>query len=153
VTGTDKPVDAARANSWASSAPIRRTMQSNRSRDTKPELTLRKALHHLGLRYRVCTRPLPDANCTIDIVFRPARVAVQLHGCFWHGCPDHYKPPRTNQAFWSEKIASNRARDLQTETALTGAGWELIVVWEHEDLEAAAVDIADRVRKRRGWPT
>lgn len=124
-------------------------MQSNRSRDTKPELALRKALHHLGLRYRVCARPLPEVARTADIVFRPAKVAVQIHGCFWHGCPDHYKPPKANKAFWAEKIARNCARDSHTEALLATAGWELIVVWEHEDPDIAARVIANHVRTRR----
>lgn len=103
----------------------------------------------MGLRFRVCTRPLPEERLTADIVFRPARVAVQLNGCFWHGCPEHYTPPKTNPGFWSKKVAHNRARDLRQQEALLAAGWALIIVWEHQDLDAAALDIADCVQDRR----
>ncbi|MEV0217378.1 hypothetical protein, partial [Micromonospora sp. NPDC050695] len=97
--------------SWAANSVVRRSMQSNRSRDTKPELVLRRALHARGLRYRVCTKPLPDLRMKADIVFRPARVAVEIKGCFWHGCPQHYRRPAANSAYWSAKVARNIARD------------------------------------------
>lgn len=124
-------------------------MQSNRSRDTSPELTLRRRLHAAGLRYRVCTRPLPGVRRNIDVVFRPAKVAVEIRGCFWHGCPTHYKPPATNNSYWAAKAARNMARDADTERRLAEAGWLLIVVWEHEDSSAAADRIVDAVQARR----
>ena len=79
--------------SWASSKTARATMLANRSRDTGPELAVRRAVHSLGLRYRVDVRPLPGIRRTADLVFRPARVAVFVDGCFWHGCPDHSTRP------------------------------------------------------------
>jgi DNA mismatch endonuclease (patch repair protein) len=124
-------------------------MQSNRSRDTAPELALRRKLHAAGLRYRVCTRPLPDVRRTVDLVFRPVKVAVEVRGCFWHGCPVHYKPPATNDSYWAAKANRNMSRDADTEQRLAAAGWLLIVVWEHEDVDAAAGRIADAVRSRR----
>ena len=69
--------------SWASSPATRKSMQANRSRDTMPELALRKALHAMGLRYRVCARPIPELRRSVDVVFRPVRVAVEMRGCFW----------------------------------------------------------------------
>ncbi|MFI2663478.1 very short patch repair endonuclease [Micromonospora carbonacea] len=136
--------------SWASSPATRRAMQGNRSRDTTPELALRRALHAKGLRYRVCAQPLPNLRRKIDIVFRPARVAVEVYGCFWHGCPQHHRQPTANNEYWREKITKNMDRDRRTCQALKDAGWLLIVVWEHEDVETAARRIAELVRARRG---
>ncbi len=124
-------------------------MQGNRSRDTTPELALRRALHAKGLRYRVCAQPLPNLRRKIDIVFRPARVAVEVYGCFWHGCPQHHRQPTANNEYWREKIARNMDRDRLTYQALEDAGWLLIVVWEHEAVDAAARRIAELVRARR----
>lgn len=127
-------------------------MQGNRSRDTKPELELRRLLHAHGLRYRVCTRPLKDLRRTADVVFRPAKVAVELRGCYWHGCPVHGTTPATNRTYWQEKIARNKERDAETERLLTEAGWAVVVVWEHEDLTEAAAVINELVRTRRAAP-
>ncbi|MFD6712348.1 very short patch repair endonuclease [Micromonospora chalcea] len=128
-------------------------MQSNRSRDTKPELLLRRALHARGLRYRVCTNPLPDLRMKADIVFRPARVAVEVRGCFWHGCPEHHRKPTANSEYWTAKIGRNMARDRKNEELLRSAGWLLITVWEHEDPIAAATHVAELVRRRRSVDT
>jgi DNA mismatch endonuclease (patch repair protein) len=124
-------------------------MQANKSRDTKPEVRLRKALHALGLRYRVCARPLPEVRRTADVVFRPAKVAVELRGCFWHGCPEHYRAPKANDGYWAAKVRRNVARDEDTARMLADAGWLLEVVWEHDNLEKAAKRVAEAVRRRR----
>lgn len=124
-------------------------MQSNRGRDTKPELALRSAVHALGLRYRVSGRPLPEIRRTADMVFPSARVAVFLDGCFWHGCPDHHTVAATNARFWADKVAGNRARDRDTDRRLTDAGWTSIRVWEHEDPHQAALRIREIVDRRR----
>lgn len=135
--------------SWASSPAARKSMQSNRSRDTRPEMVIRRALHARGLRYRVCARPLPHLRRTADIVFRPLKLAVEIRGCFWHGCPEHHRLPSANREYWSNKVARNMRRDQDTEEALAAAGWTLIVVWEHEDLLTAAENIYNEVRVRR----
>ncbi|MGH3418408.1 MAG: very short patch repair endonuclease [Streptosporangiaceae bacterium] len=137
------------ADSWASTPSVRRSMQANRSRDTKPEIALRRELHALGLRYRLCARPLPDVRRTADIVFRPVRVAVEVRGCFWHGCPEHYRQPKANDSYWSAKVARNAARDADTERRLDAAGWVLVVVWEHDDPHDAAAKVAELVSERR----
>jgi DNA mismatch endonuclease (patch repair protein) len=124
-------------------------MQSNKSRDTKPELALRRALHALGLRYRVCARPIPGVRRTADVVFRPARVAVEVRGCFWHGCTEHYRAPAANADYWSEKVKRNQRRDEEIERRLNEAGWLLEIVWEHEDPVAAACRVESIVRGRR----
>ncbi|MBP2340491.1 DNA mismatch endonuclease (patch repair protein) [Saccharothrix coeruleofusca] len=135
--------------SWATSSATRKSMQANRSRDTKPELRLRRALHAMGLRYRVCARPLPEVRRTVDIVFPRVKIAVEVRGCFWHGCPEHYRAPSANGTYWAEKVQRNMRRDADTASRLAEAGWTLTVVWEHEDLDAAAQSIAQQVRTRK----
>ncbi len=134
--------------SWASSEATRRVMQANRSRDTSPEMEIRRRLHALGLRYRVDARPLPELRRRADVVFRPARVAVFVDGCFWHSCPDHGTVPRTNADYWLPKLARNVERDRDTDRALRAAGWRVVRVWEHHDPDAAARRIAGAVRRR-----
>ncbi|WP_328594142.1 very short patch repair endonuclease [Actinomadura macrotermitis] len=128
---------------------MRKSMQSNKGRDTKPELALRRAVHALGLRYRVSARPLPDLRRTADLVFTRAKVAVFVDGCFWHGCPEHHTKAATNAGYWAEKVRRNRERDEETNRLLTEAGWQVIRFWEHEDPLAAAEVVADEVQSRR----
>ncbi|MHB9851450.1 very short patch repair endonuclease [Streptomyces krungchingensis] len=135
--------------SWASSAARRRNMQAIRSRDTKPERLVRSLLHAQGLRYRVAARPLPSLRRTADIVFRPTKVAVFIDGCYWHGCPEHYVPPRTNPGYWSDKVARNMARDRDTDEQLQAAGWTVLRFWEHDPAEDCALKIAATVSRLR----
>ena len=125
-------------------------MQSNRSRDTKPELALRSAVFALGLRYRVAAKPLVGLRRTADLVFPRARVAVFLDGCFWHGCPEHHTVATANAKFWADKVSGNRARDRDTDARLEAAGWISVRVWEHEDPAAAAQRVRKVVCARRG---
>jgi DNA mismatch endonuclease, patch repair protein len=136
-----------RHDSWASSDAVRAVMRANRGRDTRPERALRSAAHALGLRYRVSTRPLPKLRRTADLVFTRAKVAVFLDGCFWHGCPEHFRPAKVNEDFWSTKIADNQRRDQDTDRKLAEAGWTVVRVWEHEDSVDAALRIASLVRR------
>ncbi|MEU3434500.1 very short patch repair endonuclease [Streptomyces sp. NPDC006863] len=135
--------------SWASSAARRRNMQAIRSRDTKPERLIRRLVHANGLRYRVAARPLPDLRRTADMVFRPAKVAVFIDGCYWHGCPEHYVSPKTNPGYWSEKVARNVASDRDTDERLSAAGWLVLRFWEHQSSDACALSIISAVRERR----
>jgi DNA mismatch endonuclease (patch repair protein) len=121
-------------------------MRSNRSRDTGPEMALRRALHAVGLRYRLNVRPIPDSRMTVDVVFPRSRVAVEVRGCFWHGCPEHHRPSQRNAAFWSTKIASNIERDEAKRAALEAEGWSLIVVWEHDDVAEAVERVKAAIR-------
>lgn len=108
-------------------------MQANRSRDTNPEIQLRAALHRTGLRFRKDARALARVRCAkADIVFPRAKVCVFVDGCFWHGCPKHFAAPKTNRAWWSEKIADNRLRDRRKTRQLRRAGWTVLRFWEHE---------------------
>jgi len=132
--------------SWASSRAVRSSMQANKGRDTTPERRLRSALHKLGLRYRVNLRPLPGVRRTADVVFPGPRIAVFVDGCYWHGCPEHYRPARANQQFWHAKIDGNKARDAETDRLLLAAGWVSIRVWEHETPQLAADRVVAAVR-------
>ncbi|MFI8320813.1 very short patch repair endonuclease [Streptomyces sp. NPDC085529] len=134
--------------SWASSPGTRRSMQSNKGRDTKPELALRRAVHALGLRYHVSERPIPAIRRTADLVFTRARIAVFLDGCFWHACPEHFTVSRTNPEYWAEKAEKNRARDRQTDMLLQEAGWAVLRVWEHEDPHQAAARLRELYDRR-----
>ncbi|MFI6888518.1 very short patch repair endonuclease [Streptosporangium canum] len=140
-----------RTDSWASSEAVRASMRSNKGRDTKPELALRRAVHALGLRYRVAVRPLTGVRRTADLVFPRLRVAVFLDGCFWHGCPEHHSVAKTNAAYWAEKVRRNRERDAETDLALAEAGWAVIRVWEHEDPVEAAQRVEAVVRAARAF--
>jgi DNA mismatch endonuclease (patch repair protein) len=135
--------------SWASSSGTRASMRANRSRDTRPELALRRAVHRLGLRYRVAVRPVPTVRRTADLVFVRAKVAVFLDGCFWHGCPVHHTVAKRNAEFWAEKVARNKARDRDTDRRLQEGGWLVIRVWEHEDPHVAAERVRAAVQGRR----
>ncbi len=129
--------------SWASSAATRRVMQANRSRDTRAGAADPQGASRPGLRYRVAVRPVADIRVAADIVFRGPRVAVFVDGCFWHGCPTHSSPPRTNAAYWAAKIGANRERDARAGRLLAKAGWTVIRVWEHEDPVLGAARIRD----------
>lgn len=129
----------------------RHNMSRIRSHNTRPELLLRKALHAVGLRYRLHDRALPG---TPDIVMPGRRAVIQVHGCFWHGhgCPMSVTPA-TNPKFWIEKIARNRQRDLATEGALVDAGWKVLVVWECALNGRAKRPVIEVVETVRGWLT
>lgn len=132
--------------SWASSPAARNVMRGNRSRDTKPELALRRALHASGLRFRVGIRPEPGLRRTADIVFTRQRIAVFVDGCFWHGCPKHFVAPRANHGYWGPKIDANRERDRDTTRRLEGAGWTVIRIWEHTPLDIATTCVIETHR-------
>ena len=99
------------------------------TRDSSPELELRRILHGLGLRYRLHARLLPG---TPDIVFPSAMVAVFVDGCFWHGCPKHATQPKGNASFWATKLAANKERDRKVNHALRAKGWKVLRIWEHD---------------------
>ncbi len=124
-------------------------MQRVRRRDTGPELRLRSELHRRGLRFRVDVPIDVLPRHRADLVFGPAKVAVYVDGCFWHGCPVHGAPPKSNSQWWTDKIAGVRQRDVVTNRALIGAGWAVLRVWEHEDPLHAADAIQRAVESRR----
>jgi DNA mismatch endonuclease, patch repair protein len=135
-------------------------MKRVRRRDTSIELRLRRLLHARGLRYRVDRRTPESGRSRPDLVFVGARVAIFVDSCFWHACPEHGTLPRTNLAFWREKLRQNSVRDRAAKTRLEAAGWTVIRVWEHEDMPRAAQRITSivikcsmRTKRRRGSPT
>lgn len=103
-------------------------MSRIRGRDTKPEMTIRRGLHARGLRYRLHDKSLPGRP---DLVFPRFRVAVFVHGCFWHAheC-GLFRLPATRQEFWQKKLGGNVARDRVAVETLTSLGWRVLVIWE-----------------------
>jgi len=124
-------------------------MRATPQTGTACELRLRSAIFRLGLRYRVNVRPIPGIRRSADVVFPRLRIAVFVDGCFWHGCPKHGTWPKANAEFWREKILQNRRRDRDTDRRLRKAGWTVIRVWEHEDMNSAAKRVLRAVRLRR----
>lgn len=106
-------------------------MSRIRSKDTGPELVLRKVLHKLGLRYRLHGAGLPGKP---DLVFPRHKTVVFVHGCFWHRHPECNiaTTPKSNTQFWIDKFEKNVARDKRASTALAAMGWRIYVVWECE---------------------
>jgi DNA mismatch endonuclease, patch repair protein len=109
-----------------------RNMSRIRSRDTSPELAVRRFLHRAGLRFRLHQQGLPGKP---DLVFAARRACVFVHGCFWHGCPkciDGTRRVKSNVSYWSSKVQGNRTRDAKHTAALESAGWSVFVIWECE---------------------
>jgi DNA mismatch endonuclease (patch repair protein) len=123
-------------------------MQAAKPRDTAPEKALRSALHRKGLRFRVDVKPVKELNRRADIVFRSAKVAIFVDGCFWHGCPIHGTQAKANAVFWRNKIRQNQKRDVNTTKRLREAGWKVIRVWEHEAPIRTAEKIHNIIEKR-----
>lgn len=119
------------------SATRSRMMAGIQSRDTKPELLVRKYLHGRGLRYRLHAKELPGKP---DLVFPKYRTVVFVHGCFWHqhaSCK-YAVQPQTRSEFWGQKLSENVKRDSYQIEALKEMGWRVIVVWECELRDEAA---------------
>ncbi len=134
------------APSWASSPSVRRIMQGNTRRDTRPELAVRRETHRRGMRYRVDAAPLPGLRRRADLVFSGPRIAVFIDGCFWHACPEHFVPPKTKADYWAQKLQANQERDRDTDRLLTDAGWLPLRFWAHENPTA----IADAIERAVG---
>lgn len=147
-TGPREAVGLAQG-SWATTPAIRRSMQTNRPRDTRPERALRSAMHRLGLRFRKHRRLPVGFLARADAAFPRERVAVFLDGCFWHGCPEHGRAPQAHAGFWAAKIRRNQEHDRRVDAALAEAGWAAVRVWEHENPVTAAERVAALVRARR----
>jgi DNA mismatch endonuclease (patch repair protein) len=104
-------------------------MQAVKSKDTAPELTVRRLAHRMGYRFRLHRKDLPGKP---DLVFPGRHRVIFVHGCFWHGhdCIRGARVPKGNRDYWVKKIARNRARDQKNLEQLTAAGWTSLVVWE-----------------------
>ena len=123
-------------------------MMAQKREGTGCERRLRAAVFSLGLRYRLHVRPEASLRRVADLVFRRARVAVFVDGCFWHGCPTHSKPTKAHSEWWATKIEHNKNRDRETSALLSAQGWLVARVWEHTDPRAAARQVATLVRSR-----
>ncbi|WP_448167972.1 very short patch repair endonuclease [Burkholderia ambifaria] len=123
-------------------ASLSERMRRIRSRDTTPELIVRRTLWRLGYRYRLHVKTLPG---TPDIVFMRRKKAVFVHGCFWHqhGC-FLTSLPKSNVAYWHPKLRRNVERDAAAMLQLQQAGWSVLVVWE---CESTLADLPERLRK------
>jgi len=113
-------------------------MAAVRSKNTKPELLVRRKLHARGYRFRLHRRDLPG---TPDIVFPSRKSVIFVNGCFWHGhaCPSG-SLPATRRAFWKAKIDRNKDRDAKNRGELEAGGWSVLVVWECDLRQPGAVD-------------
>lgn len=133
-------------------SPERRSamMSRIRSKDTKPELAVRRQLHRAGLRYRLHSRTLPG---TPDLVFARWKTALFVHGCFWHSCPKcavGRRRVKSNSDYWDAKLARNRARDLLHRQALEEMGWRVLWFWECEArAEEGVAELAALIRGDR----
>jgi len=123
-----------------------RCMSRIRSKDTKPELLLRRALwaggHRYRTNYKLTGRP--------DLVFVRSKLAVFVDGCFWHGCPEHYQAPKTSADFWRDKIRKNILRDVEVTEQLQSEGWRVLRFWEHEtrtDTEECVARVCECVNR------
>ncbi len=114
-------------------------MSRVRSKDTKPEMLVRRLVHGMGFRYRLHVGSLPGKP---DMVFRSRRAVIFVHGCFWHRHPGCKlaRLPKSRRGFWRRKLEENRERDLRNEAKLRELGWRVLVIWECElgDLEGTA---------------
>lgn len=148
--GRDDTTEPTNTPGWVRTAKGEH-LRGRRVRDTKPEVALRRAIHRLGLRFRLHRRV--TERCTADLVFPRYQVAVFVDGCYWHGCPTHgpttFRGP--NAARWQEKIETNKARDRRNTEATRAAGWAVVRIWECEirkDVEQAAHTVAERCHSR-----
>jgi DNA mismatch endonuclease (patch repair protein) len=122
--------------------PERRSenMRRIKSKGMKPELAVRRLVHGLGYRYRLHRKGLPGKP---DLDFGPRRRVIFVHGCFWHGhdepaCLDG-RTPRSNERYWLPKLARNKERDAARMAALRASGWDVLVIWEWETRDIAAL--------------
>ena len=124
-------------------------MRAVKSRDTAPELKVRRAAHALGLRFRLGRSDLPGKP---DLVFPSRRIALFVHGCFWHGhdCARGARMPHTSRTYWQAKIARNMERDAASLASLRKLDWKPAVIWECETKDAAR--LARLITRRVGKP-
>jgi len=127
-----------------------RNMRAIVSRNTVPELQLRKALWHAGCRFFTAEgwQGLKGTKLTgsPDLIFPSSRVVVFVDGCFWHGCPVHYTEPDDNRDYWKAKLERNKARDALVTNELQSQGWRVLRVWEHDLRRGGFETVARTIR-------
>ncbi len=121
-------------------------MSRQKSRDTGPEIAVRRALHARGIRYRVDVKLEPDMRTRADLAWRGLKLAVFIDGCFWHGCPEHATRPAANRDWWAQKLDANIARDRRTDDTLRNRGWVVRRFWEHQSPEEIADELVKEIR-------
>lgn len=117
-------------------------MRAIRSKDTKPEVALRAALDALDVAHEPARKGMPGSP---DVTVPAVRLAVFVHGCFWHQCPRHFKMPKSRVPEWTAHFERNRLRDSRVSRRVNRMGWHYMVVWEHEDADVAASRVLRRV--------
>lgn len=139
----------------ASSKAVSNVMKANVAKNTSPEIVMRKALRRHGLvGYKTCEKNIPGKP---DISFVKIKIAIFVHGCFWHGCPKHgHSLPKTHTEFWKRKFERNRERDRRKKRELERLGWKVFEFWEHDvrsnpdKLAKRVLDYARFVEKAEG---
>lgn len=124
-------------------------MREVKSENTQLEIIVRSALWKRGLRFRKNVKSLPGKP---DIVFSRLRLAIFIDSCFWHGCPYHFRMPKSNVNYWNEKINRNKQRDEELNKKYKEMNWKIIRIWEHEimkDLESIIDKIEVIVEKNK----
>jgi len=131
-----------------SSPLVSRTMKKVRTRDTGPEMAVRRLLYANGLRYRVNYKPKSPGlgRSTIDIAFPGKRLAVFIDGCFWHNCPEHGEIPKANNKWWQKKLTENSERDKRVTKTLKEGGWRVQRYWSHENPEIVCQRIREAIQ-------
>jgi DNA mismatch endonuclease, patch repair protein len=115
------------------------TMRAIKGKNTAPERLVRSTLHRLGYRFRLHARELPGKP---DIILRPRRAVLFVHGCFWHGhdCARGARMPKSNAGYWEAKIGRNRARDAENISKISALGFRCLILWECELKDQAALE-------------
>ena len=133
-------------------SPAKRSQMMSliRSKDTKPELVIRKGLHRLGFRYRLHNNKLPGSP---DLVFSKYNAICFIHGCFWHGHEDCnlYRLPKSRVAFWRDKIQNNKERDKRNIDYLLANGWRVCIIWECSIKGKTRLDIDELITIVANW--
>jgi DNA mismatch endonuclease, patch repair protein len=119
-------------------------MSRVRSKDSKPELTVRSIVHRMGFRFRLHSRELPGCP---DLVFAGRRKIIFVHGCFWHGhkCRAGRNRPASHGSYWNSKLDRNMKRDRMNSARLRRGGWNILTVWECQTREPAS--LAERLKR------
>lgn len=126
-----------------------RMMSGIRSKNTKPELLIRKALHSLGFRYRLHSKDVPGKP---DLIFPRYRAALFINGCFWHGHDCQlFRLPDARRSFWEAKIETNRARDIKVSRLLSEEGWRQLTIWECAIRGVGKIGIESTIERAAAW--
>ncbi|WP_376694679.1 very short patch repair endonuclease [Wenzhouxiangella sp. EGI_FJ10305] len=116
-----------------------RVMRAVKSKDTEPEMAVRRLVYRMGYRYRLHRKDLPGNP---DLVFGSRKKVIFVHGCFWHGhdCKRGSRMPKSNRNYWEQKISRNQERDREHLKALKAGGWRALVLWECELKENGEIE-------------